>query len=98
MKFWLKLLLSLATANWLPVKVHEQSNQWKFFIKIIMILKDCVPNKNGINHVPGECAKFYLCAHGVPHAIQSCGPGTAFNGQVCTWPNLAECLGFIMKV
>ena len=52
---------------------------------------DCYRNKNGINPVPGDCTKFYLCANGIPNAIQTCGPGTFFNGQVCTWKNQANC-------
>ena len=52
---------------------------------------NCQPNPNGINPVPGDCTKFYLCAGGNPNQIQVCGPGTAFNGQTCVWPQDANC-------
>ena len=52
---------------------------------------DCQPNRNGINHVPGDCRAFYLCTAGSPHAIQHCNKGTVFNGQVCVWPHQTNC-------
>ena len=63
-----------------------------FLVPLIMsYTPDCYRNKNGINPVPGDCTKFYLCANGTPFAIQTCGAGTFFNGEICTWKNQANC-------
>ena len=53
---------------------------------------DCARQPNGINHVPGQCTRFYQCWNGNPvGGIRNCGPGTAFDGNVCNWPDQANC-------
>ena len=53
---------------------------------------DCARQPNGINHVPGQCTQFYQCWNGNPvGGIRNCGPGTAFDGNVCNWPAQANC-------
>ncbi|XP_073842048.1 tequila isoform X2 [Musca autumnalis] len=50
------------------------------------------PNANGRYPHPYDCTKFVMCSNGVAH-IQSCGPGTAWNGamEVCDFMDKVDC-------